>query len=105
MYATAATLKVLTKMARVVATIKLMPESPESDLSAIEMKAKRVISNFTENDEIRSEQEPIAFGLKAINLTFVMDENKGSPDVLEGDLMSIDGVNSVQTTDVRRAIG
>ena len=92
-------------MAQVVATIKIMPESPESDLSAIEMKAKRVISNFIENDGIRSEQEPIAFGLKALNLTFVMDENKGSPDVLEGDLMSIDGVNSVQTVDVRRAIG
>lgn len=105
MYATAADLKVLTNMAQVVATIKIMPESPESDLLAIETKAKRVISNFAENDGIRSEQEPIAFGLKALKLTFVMDENKGSPDVLEGDLMSIDGVHSVQTVDVRRAIG
>ena len=105
MYATPATLKVLTKMAKVVATIKIMPESPESDLLAIEMKAKRVIFNFTENDEIRAEQEPIAFGLKALKIIFVMDENKGSPDVLEGDLMSIAEVNSVQTVDVRRAIG
>ncbi len=92
-------------MAQVVATLKIMPESPEIDLNAIEAKAKEKIAEFSGNNETRSEQEPIAFGLKALKITFVMEESKGSPDSLEADIRSIEGVNSVETIDVRRAIG
>lgn len=92
-------------MAQVVATLKIMPESPETDLNSIEAKAKEKIAEFSGNTETRSEQEPIAFGLKALKITFVMDESKGSPDSLEEDIRSIEGVNSVETVDVRRAIG
>ena len=92
-------------MANVVATIKIMPESPDTDLSAIEDEAREKIRSYSGNEEMRSEQEPIAFGLKALKIKFVMDENKGSPDALEEDLRSIDGVNSVETIDVRRALG
>ena len=49
--------------------------------------------------------EPIAFGLKAVNLMFVMDEAKGATDPLEADIETIKGVNSVEITDVRRTIG
>ena len=48
---------------------------------------------------------PVAFGLKALNVTFVMDEKKGSTDALEADLGVIEGVESVEVTDVRRTIG
>ena len=34
-----------------------------------------------------------------------MDESKGSTDALEEDIKGIEGVNSVETVDVRRAIG
>ena len=54
---------------------------------------------------MKSEQEPIAFGLKALKITFAMDENKGSTDTLEEDINGIEGVNSVEVVDVRRAIG
>ena len=92
-------------MAWVVATIKIMPESPETDLSGIEEEAREKIKSFSGSREMKSEQEPIAFGLKALKITFVMDESKGSPDALEEQLRSIEGVNSVETIDVRRAIG
>jgi len=92
-------------MAKIVATIKIMPESPDTDLSSIEKKAREKIKFFSGNEEIKSRQEPIAFGLKALNITFVMDESKGSPDPLEEQLRSIEGVNSAETVDVRRAIG
>ena len=92
-------------MAQVVATIKIMPESPESDLDRIEAQAREKITAFSGNGEMRSVHEPIAFGLKAIKITFVMDEEKGSPDALEADLSTIEEVNSVETIDVRRAIG
>ncbi len=82
-----------------------MPESPDVDLNKIEAEAKEKIKAFSDNEEMKTEQEPIAFGLKAINLTFVMDEDKGSTDPLEEQLKAIEGANSVETIDVRRAIG
>ena len=92
-------------MAQVVITLKIMPESPEIDLSAIETEAKKKIIDFSQNEEMKTEQEPIAFGLKALKITFVSDESKGSTDSLEESLKAIAGVNSVEVTDVRRAIG
>ncbi|MAG72178.1 MAG: elongation factor 1-beta [Acidobacteria bacterium] len=93
------------KMAKVVVTIKIMPESPEVDLGKVEDEAKSKIKDFSDSEEMKSEQEPIAFGLKALKLTFVSDEEKGSTDSLEEQLKTIEGVNSVETIDVRRAVG
>ncbi len=92
-------------MAVVVVTLKIMPESPEVDLSSIQNKAEEEIKKFAGNTEIKTEQEPIAFGLKALKIIFVMDENKGSTDSLEESIKTISGVNSVEAVDVRRAIG
>ena len=105
MYAASAILKALIKMARVVVTLKIMPESPESDLDSIENEAKSKILEFSENSEMRSVQEPIAFGIKALKITFVMEESKGSTESLEENIKTIEGVNSVDTIDVRRAVG
>ena len=67
--------------------------------------AKAKILEFSKNSEMRSVQEPIAFGIKALKITFVMEESKGSTDSLEESIKTIEGVNSVETIDVRRAIG
>ena len=92
-------------MAKIVATIKIMPTSPEIDLDKLENEAKTKITDFSQNQEIKSEQEPVAFGLKALKIMFVMEESKGSIDPLEEDIKTISGVNSVEVIDVRRAIG
>tara|TARA_B100001964_G_C14261006_1_gene615541 strand:- start:9248 stop:9526 length:279 start_codon:yes stop_codon:yes gene_type:complete len=92
-------------MAVVIITLKIMPKSPETDLNNVEAQAKAKIIDFSETKEIKTEQEPVAFGLKALKIIFVMDENKGSTDSLEENIKTIDGVNSVEAVDVRRAIG
>ena len=92
-------------MAQVVVTLKIMPESPNTDLEKIDNEAKTKIIDFSQTQEIKTEQEPIAFGLKALIIMFVMDESKGSTETLEGNIKKIYGVNSVETIDVRRAIG
>ena len=51
------------------------------------------------------EQEPVAFGLVALNIIFIMDEDQGSPDALEVSLATIEGVQGAEVTDVRRALG
>lgn len=92
-------------MANVIITMKIMPESPDSDLDAIEAEAKKKIEGFAGEGDMKVEQEPVAFGLKALKILFVMDEAKGSTESLEKEVSGIAGVNSVEITDVRRAIG
>lgn len=100
-----AILKVLIKMASVVVTLRIMPQNPSVDLSKIEVEAKKEIIDFCSSKEFKITIEPIAFGLKALNIIFVMDESKGSTEELEKRISNISGVESVEVTDVRRAIG
>ena len=92
-------------MAQVVVTLKIMPESPKTDLGKINEMAKRHIKEFCDSTEFKEEVEPVAFGLKALKITFVMDEKLGSTDALEDNIREINEVQSVEVIDVRRAIG
>lgn len=90
-------------MADVVVTIKIMPDSPEADLKGITDKATEIINKVGEVGKI--ETEPIAFGLSAIKLLFVMDESKGSTEPMEQEIAKLEHINSVEVVDVRRALG
>jgi len=92
-------------MANAIITVKIMPESPEVDLAKIEEEAKKIIADFAGEGETKTEQIPVAFGLKSLNIIFVMDEKKGSPDPVAEKITQIEGVNSAEIIDVRRAIG
>lgn len=81
-----------------------MPESPDSDLKKIEEEAIVKIKEYG-GDVGKVEIEPIAFGLKALKLIFIVDESKGGTENLENEISGLDQVNSVETVDVRRAIG
>ena len=92
-------------MAQVVITIRIMPSSIDIDMQEIGQKAKNKIIDFCNSQEFKTSIESIAFGLKALNIIFVMDEAKGNTEALEQRISQIDGVESVEVTDVRRAIG
>ena len=92
-------------MAQAIVTLKIMPESPEVSLDDLETKAKEKITSFAGETETKTEIEPVAFGLKALKIIFVMDESKGSTDALEAEIGKIEGVQSVECIDVRRTIG
>jgi elongation factor 1-beta len=91
-------------MATVIVSVKLMPTSAETDLDKLKEEGTKVITNFG-GTVGKTELEPVAFGLKALTFMFAMDEDKGSTEELEKNLAAIENVNSVQVTDVRRAIG
>ena len=92
-------------MAYAICTVKIMPVSPEEDLVRIEKEALSIIKTMNDNRETKVAIEPIAFGLKAVNITFMIDEKKGSPDPVAEKIAKLDEVNSAEITDVRRAIG
>lgn len=93
------------KMANVIVTLKIMPESPEIDLAGLQEKSLKHIREFAGEGDTKTEEEPIAFGLKALKIIFVMDESLGSTESLEENIRSIKGIQSVEVVDVRRAIG
>ena len=92
-------------MSDVIITLNIMPESPDVDLKAIEHDSLKKIKVFTGMDTHKVEIVPVAFGLKAVKIMFVMPESKGATDDLEADIGKIHGVNSVEVTDVRRTLG
>ena len=82
-----------------------MPKSPEIDLNKLQKKAINEIKKFAGETETKNTIEPVAFGLKVLKITFVMDENRGGTEELENNISKLGGVNSVEVIDVRRAIG
>ncbi|MFT4311022.1 MAG: elongation factor 1-beta [Candidatus Woesearchaeota archaeon] len=92
-------------MANAIVTIKIMPESPETDLKALAEKTKVFMKEFSGKDEFKVEEKPVAFGIKSLNITFVMDEQLGSPEELEKKIAALDEVTSAETINVTRAVG
>ncbi len=87
-------------MGEVVATIKLMPESPEMDVARVKADIKNAIPENTELHSI--EEEPIAFGLVALNIMVVVDDAEGGTEQIEENLSKIEDVASIEVVDVRR---
>jgi len=56
-----------------VVQLKLMPDSPSADLKAIEKLAEHKI-NSMHKTIVKVEEQPIAFGLKAIILSFAWND-------------------------------
>ena len=87
-------------MGEVVATIKLMPDSPDIDIAKIKEQVEKSIPEEAELHKI--EEEPIAFGLIALNVMVVVGDIEGGTEKVEEALSKIENVGSVEVVDVRR---
>ena len=87
-------------MGEVLATIKVMPESPDVDLEQIKKDIQASIPEGTEFHKI--EEEPIAFGLVALNVQVIVGDEEGGTEPAEENLATINGVSNVTVTDVGR---
>jgi elongation factor 1-beta len=89
-------------MGDVVAKIKVMPKSSETDLNEMKTNIEKAIpegvklSGFTE--------EPIAFGLKALMVTVVLADTEGGTESVESAIAEVNDVESVQVVEVGRAL-
>ncbi len=82
------------------AKYKLMPESPETDLDAIQKAAKKIVEEFGGTNKEYT-IEPIAFGLKAIIVFFFYPDDKET-ESLEEKFAAIDNVASAKLVDMRK---
>jgi len=90
-------------MGKALVKIKIMPESPDTSLGGIELMAKKIVKEIA-GTEAKIEVEPIAFGLNAIILQFMIDESIPL-DGIEEKLKVIPAVSSIDIVDFRRAFG
>ena len=82
-------------MGKVAAAYNLMPESPETPIEEVTDSIPKFIPDGVDLTGV--DVKPLAFGLKVIQVTFVMEDAEGIIDRLEESISSIPGINSVET--------
>lgn len=83
--------------------VKMMPQSPQTDLHKMKEEAQHKLEGKGARN-ITFEENPIGFGLKALMVKFAWPEEKPTEEV-ESVLSSVSGVSSVSIEDYRRAFG
>ncbi len=85
-------------MGEVLATFRIMPESIEVDLSALEHTITAAIKDMARIEGLF--QKPVAFGLKSIELSIVIGDGEGGTDKIEETIQALNGVQTVISTGV-----
>jgi elongation factor 1-beta len=89
-------------MGEVAAQIKIMPNGPDVDLKDLSTRIKSQVAQY---GQIHScEVQPIAFGLKALLITVIVEDKEGGTEAVESSLSVIDEVESVQIVAVTRML-
>jgi elongation factor 1-beta len=85
-------------MGKVAAVYNLMPQ--DTDVS-MEGMAKRIPEVVPQGVRIvKVQAKPFAFGLKVLEVTFLMEDIAGITDNLEASLQTIEGVQTVEPVSV-----
>ncbi len=87
-------------MGTVALTFRIMPESADTDLAKIKDEIKKIVSKHGNMELKAIDEEPVAFGLKAIELLITMPDKISGTDKLEEQISAISGVASVEAGDV-----
>jgi len=87
-------------MARVVITLKIMPDGIDANMDDLLERVKGAIPEGT--DVRANEVIPVAFGLKALRMNVVREESMGGTDDIEEAITALDGVAQVEVEMVSR---
>lgn len=87
-------------MGKVAAKVKVMPNSPEADLDALQ---ERLEQSLPEGAKINGfEREDVAFGLTALLPTVVVPDDEGGTEAVEEAFSEVDEVESISIESVGR---
>lgn len=89
-------------MGKVMVTARVMPSSLEVDLKKLEERVREVIEE--KGKFAGSEVQPIAFGLKALVVYFLVPDEEGHLGEIEERVKGLEGVESFDVTDLRRTL-
>jgi elongation factor 1-beta len=87
-------------MGKVAAQIKVMPQSPDIDLDALQ---ERLEQSLPEGAKIQGiERDDVAFGLVALYPTVIVPDDTGGTEAVEEAFGDVEGVESVSVESVGR---
>jgi elongation factor 1-beta len=89
-------------MANVVVTMKVLPNSPEVNIDELGGKVEEVVKKF--GKLYKKSVQPIAFGINAVVVSFIMPEEAGGTEPVEEEMKKIENTGDVQVTDVTRVV-
>jgi elongation factor 1-beta len=78
-------------MGSVALILRVMPVSPEVDLTMLTDQIRKKVPGLM---DIR--EEPIGFGLKALKIAVVVGDAAGESDTVEAEINAIDGVERAE---------
>ena len=88
-------------MAKVLVSMKIYPSDIDLDLESLKEDVRRVLPSYA--SVYRFEEEPIAFGLKALIAHILLPEDKsGGIEDVESSLQGLEGISQLETLMVRR---
>ena len=83
-------------MGKVAVSFRIMPEGVETDIDRLQGAVRKSLGGRLKKLEV----EPVAFGLKAIEVIAVLDDASGEMEKVESSLAALPGVGGVETTEV-----
>ncbi|HHQ44585.1 MAG TPA: elongation factor 1-beta [Candidatus Altiarchaeales archaeon] len=83
-----------------VAVLKIMPESPETNLDFIKKSFTEIAGSLAQVHTVK--EVPIAFGLIAIELTLLMNDKQGGIEEIQEKISALEGVGEVEVLDLNR---
>jgi elongation factor 1-beta len=87
-------------MSKVAAKLKVMPNSPDVDLDALQ---ERLEQSLPEGAKIQGfDRDDVAFGLVALLTTVIVPDDAGGTEAVEENFGDVEGVESVSVEDVGR---
>jgi elongation factor 1-beta len=86
-------------MGEVAVILKIMPESPEIDINKLQEEIK---ANVPGIEDMRV--EPIGFGLSAIKIAMITQDEEGAGDNVEGLFSKIAGIERVEIESLNRML-
>lgn len=90
-------------MTRLVARIKVLPTDVDTNLDGLVEKLK---SSLPDGMQLKnSAKEPIAFGLNALIVDFLLEDKEGQMDELESAVRDTEGVSEIEVMNLSRQAG
>jgi elongation factor 1-beta len=81
-------------MANVLALIKVMPKSVDTNLEKLQTAISKKLPPKVTIKKVETEE--IAFGLKALKLSLILPDDAGGTDIVEESIRKVSGVSDVQ---------